>query len=86
MNYNNYLNFIENRKLGQKCGLKIVNKRSLTSKLYKDMIRKSHVDPWAYYERTVNLDDAYFESKKSNHEAGNHFTGGIFNLDFTPDG
>ena len=77
MEFNPYLNFTEFRRLGLKFKAKrapVITKNMMRPILYKDMVRKSFNDVRSEVDRqkpTFALDEAD--------------TGGIFNLDFSPD-
>ena len=81
MDFNPYFNYTENQRLGikfkAKSSSKLVNRGYLRSKLYREMIRKPTVDSTAYNEKT-----SYPNDPKNQ---GSSLTGGIFNLDFSPD-
>ena len=57
---------------------RVVSKNAVKTALYRDMIRHPYEDPLIYQERTLCLDNP----KQLNDFA---VTGGIFNLDFSPD-
>ena len=80
MESNSYFNFYENQRLGLNyrvhSGLKTVTRHHVRKKLYEDMIRKDHLSPDFYDERS-------FSNGKSSSELTEH--GGIFNIDFSPD-
>lgn len=80
MEFNPYINFTESRRLGLRFKAKnktsVLNKNDLRPILYKHMIRRPHIDPMIYDKRKVVI----------NPNNGDNFdTGGIFNLDFSPD-
>ena len=81
MDFNPYFNFTENQRLGirfmAKSRSNLVKTSFLRSRLYRDMIRKSSIDDYVYLEKT-----SYPNDPKSQ---GSSLTGGIFNLDFSPD-
>ena len=77
MEFNPYLNFTECRRLGLKFKAKrnpVITKNMMRPILYKDMVRKSYND--------VRLE---FDRQKSAFALEEADTGGIFNLDFSPD-
>jgi len=81
MDFNPYFNFTENQRLGIRFKAKsrsnLVKSNFVRSRLYRDMIRKSSIDEIVYLEKT-----SYPNDPKSQ---GSSLTGGIFNLDFSPD-
>jgi len=79
MEFNPYISFTESRRLGLKFKAKnktsVLNKNDLRPILYKDMIRRPYIDPLIYDKRKVAIGG----------NGDNFDTGGIFNLDFSPD-
>ena len=76
MEFNPYLNFTESRRMGLKFKAKrtpVMTKYMMKPILYKDMVRKSHIDRQIYDRRKVTGNEDMLD------------TGGIFNLDFSPD-
>ena len=81
MDFNPYLNFTENQRLGIRFKAKpkssLTTTSSLRCKLYHEMIRKDSIETQAYSEKTSYPNDPK--------QQGSSLTGGIFNLDFSPD-
>ena len=81
MDFNPYLNFTENQRLGMRFKARLKSSVTTTSflrrKLYREMIRKDTVEAEAYDEKTSYPNDPK--------QQGSSLTGGIFNLDFSPD-
>ena len=81
MDFNPNLNFTENQRLGIRFKARpkssFATTSSLRCKLYREMIRKHTIEPQAYNEKTSYPNDPK--------QQGSSLTGGIFNLDFSPD-
>ena len=81
-----YFNFHENQRIGMSnkahSAMKIMTRHHVQKKLYKDMIRKSGCSPGIYNNRCF---DGGIANAKPSSESDSSDTGGIFNIDFSPD-
>jgi len=84
MNYDSYFNYVESRSLGlrtsRKAKCKYINRVLIRETLIRDFMKKPEFE--AQEERCLNMNRM---PTRSIHGMEWDLTGGIYNLDFSPD-